>query len=224
MLEVERFQGEETPMATPRRALIVIDAQHQYFGGLLASEHPPRDQSVAKIGDALDAAAGSNIPVVIVQHELPEGAPVFAAGSDGHRLHPEIERRASAASKRVSKSVASVFERTGLADWLRAEGVDTIALTGYMTNNCVVASAAAAEPLGFAVEVLSDATGAIPLSNHAGSASAKQVHETLMTLLNSNWATVATTDAWVDAVRTGATLPKSNLAESVTGGRAVAGG
>jgi nicotinamidase-related amidase len=97
-----------------------------------------------------------------------------------------------------------------------------VTLTGYMTNNCVVASAAAAEPLGFTVEVLSDATGAIPLSNDSGSASAAQVHETLMTLLNSNWAAVALTDAWVGAVEAGTTLPRGNLVESATAGRSIA--
>jgi nicotinamidase-related amidase len=208
-------------MAAPRRALIVIDAQQQYFDGLLAIEHPPRDQSIAKIADALDAATTRQVPVVLVQHELPEGAPVFAAGSDGHRLHPEVERRAEGASKRVSKSVASVFEGNDLAEWLRADGIDTITLTGYMTNNCVVASAAAAEPLGFTVEVLSDATGAIPLSNDAGSSTAAQVHETLMTVLSSNWAAVATTDAWVAAVQAGTTLPRNNLAESAVAGRSI---
>ena len=206
-------------MSSPRRALIIIDAQQQYFDGLLAIEHPPRDRSIAKVVDALDAAASSDVPVVIVQHELPEGSPVFAAGSAGHRLHPEIEGRADAASKRVSKRLASVFEGTGLLEWLRAEDVDTITLTGYMTNNCVLASAAAAEPLGFTVEVLSDATGAIPLSNRTGSASAAQVHETVMTVLGSNWAAVATTDDWIAAVLAGATLPRSNLAESAMAGR-----
>ena len=209
-------------MSSPRRALIIIDAQQQYFDGLLAIEHPPRDQSIAKIVEALDVASSSDVPVVIVQHELPEGAPVFALGSDGHRLHPEIEQRADAASKRVSKSLASVFEGTGLLEWLRAEDVDTITLTGYMTNNCVLASAAAAEPLGFTVEVLSDATGAIPLSNATGSASAAQVHETVMTLLNSNWAAVATTADWISAVRAGTTLSGSNLAESAMAGRSIA--
>jgi nicotinamidase-related amidase len=206
-------------MTSPRRALIVIDAQQQYFDGLLAIEHPPRDRSVAKIGEAIDVATTSQVPVVIVQHELPEGAPVFATGSDGHRLHPEIERRTERASKRVSKTVASIFEGTGLVEWLRAEGIDTIALTGYMTNNCVLASAAAAEPHGLTVEVLSDATGAIPLSNDAGSSSAAHVHQTLMTLLSSNWAAVATTDTWIGAVQAGTTLPRSNLAESAAAGR-----
>lgn len=91
-----------------------------------------------------------------------------------------------------------------------------------MTNNCVLASAAAAEPFGLTVEVLSDATGAIPLSNDAGLASAAQVHETLMTQLDSNWAAVATTDAWIDAVRAGTGLPKSNLVESAITGRSIA--
>jgi nicotinamidase-related amidase len=201
--------------------LIIIDAQQQYFDGVLAIEHPPRGQSIAKIAEAFDAATSNDVPVVIVQHELPEGAPVFAVGSDAHRLHPEIDQRAAAASKRVSKSLASVFEGTGLLEWMRSEGLDTITLTGYMTNNCVLASAAAAEPLGFGVEVLSDATGAIPLSNATGSASAAQVHETVMTLLNSNWAAVATTADWIDAVQTGTTLSSSNLAESAMAGRSI---
>lgn len=209
-------------MNPPRRALVIIDAQQQYFDGLLAIEYPPRDQSVAKIVDALEAAAQHDVPVVIVQHEAPEGSPVFAPGSDGHRLHPDIEQRADVASKRVSKHHASIFEGTGLVDWLRAEGIDTIALTGYMTNNCVVGSAAAAEPHGFTVEVLSDATGAIPLSNDAGDASAAQVHATVMALLASNWAAVATTDTWIDAVREGSTLTRSNLVESAMAGRSIA--
>ena len=208
-------------MTAPRRALIVIDAQQQYFDGLLAVEHPPRDESVAKIAEAIDAASSRDVPVVIVQHELPEGAPVFATGSDGHRLHPQIEQRADGAAKRLSKYVASVFEGNDLADWLRAEGIDTVTLTGYMTNNCVVASAAAAEPLGFSVEVLSDATGAIPLSNAAGSSTAAQVHETLMTILASNWAAVSTTDGWVGALSEGTELSRSNLVESALTGRSL---
>lgn len=116
----------------------------------------------------------------------------------------------------ISKQLSSVFADTDLETWLQDEGIDTITLTGYMTNNCVVASAAAAEPLGFTVEVLSDATGAININNEAGSSSARQVHETLMALLNSNWAAVSTTIDWTRAVDTGDALAPSNLAVSAT--------
>lgn len=207
-------------MTDPRRALIVIDAQQQYFDGLLAVEYPPRNESIIQIATAIDTALGNDVPVVIVQHELPAEAPVFAAGSDAQQLHPEIERRADQAALRFSKTFGSVFAGTDLLEWLRSENIDTVTLTGYMTNNCVLASAAAAEPLGLTVEVLSDATGAIPLSNDAGSASAQQVHQTLMTLLNSNWAAVTTTQNWVDALEHGAALTGGNLVESAMAGRA----
>jgi hypothetical protein len=43
-----------------------------------------------------------------------------------------------------------------------------------------------------------------------------------MTLLHSNFAAVATTGQWVDAVRNGSTLEKGNLVESALNGRSAA--
>jgi hypothetical protein len=79
--------------------------------------------------------------------------------------------------------------------------------------------AVAAEPVGFTVEVLSDATGAIDIVNSAGSAPAKQAHETIMAVLNSNWAAVATTSAWTEAVKSENALAGDNLIESAARGR-----
>lgn len=53
-----------------------------------------------------------------------------------------------------------------------------------------------------------------------GTASAQQVHETLMTLLHSNWAAVTTTDAWATAATDGDRLTKSDLVTSATQGLA----
>lgn len=206
-------------MPTPRRALIVIDAQQEYFEGLLPIQYPARDLSLARIVEAMDTAERAGIPIVLVQHEAPAGYPVFAPESSTFQLHPEIAKRADHAAHRVTKSFASVFAGTGLEAWLRDREIDTVALLGYMTNNCVIGSAAAAEPLGFTVEVLSDATGAIDIVNSAGSASAKQVHETIMAVLNSSWAAVATTSAWVEAVKSDNALARDNLIESAARGR-----
>ena|SRR5690554_3341158 len=206
-------------MSTPRRALIVIDAQQEYFEGLLPIQYPARDASRARIAEAMDAAEQAGIPAVVVQHKAPAGFPVFAPESATFALHPEIAKRAENAAHRFTKPFASIFAGTGLEAWLREREIDTITLVGFMTNNCVIGSAAAAEPLGFTVEVLSDATGAIDIVNTAGSAPAKQVHETIMALLNSNWAAVATTSAWVEAVKSERALAKDNLIESAARGR-----
>jgi nicotinamidase-related amidase len=206
-------------MPAPRRALIVIDAQQEYFEGLLPIQYPARDESVARIADAMDAAERAGIPAVVVQHQAPTGFPVFAPESPTFELHPEIAERAGSAAHRFTKPFASIFAGTGLDEWLRERQIDTITIVGYMTNNCVIGSAAAAEPFGIAVEVLSDATGAIDIVNSAGSAQAQQVHETIMALLNSNWAAVATTSAWIEAVQSEDALAGDNLIESAARGR-----
>lgn len=207
-------------MTAPNRALVIIDVQNDYFAGPLSIQFPPREGSLANIARAMDAARDAGVPVLTVQHIFPAGAPVFAEGSEGAELHPEIARRAEGAAKHVTKSVASVFAIEGVPEWLRENGIDTVTLVGFMTNNCVIGTAAGAEPLGLAVEVLSDATGAIHLANEAGSVSAQQVHETLLTLLHSNWAAVGDTDAWVAALASGEALPKSDLGTSAVQGAA----
>ncbi|MBD7956835.1 isochorismatase family protein [Microbacterium sp. Sa4CUA7] len=209
-------------MSAPRRALIIIDAQQEYFDGLLPIQYPDREQSIARIRTAMDAAEAAGIPLVVVQHELPAEAPVFAVGSATHQNHPAVADREARAAKLVGKQFASVFAGTELDAWLREQGIDTVTLAGYMTNNCILASAADAEPRGFAVEVLSDATGAIDLANEAGSAAARNVHETVMALLHSNWAAVADTATWTAALQSGEALPQSDLVSSAAQGRASA--
>lgn len=207
-------------MNTPRRALILIDVQQQYFDGPFEIQYPPHQESLPTIVRAVDAATAAGIPIVAVQHSSGEGAPVFAPGTPEFDLHPEIEGRRTDAWKGVVKQFGSVYADTDLTGWLRQQGIDTVTLVGYMTNNCVLASAVEAESLGFATEVLSDATGAINLANDAGFADARTVHTTLLTLLNSNWAAVSTTAEWADALGTRQSLKRSDLGSSAIAGAA----
>lgn len=205
-------------MASPRRALVLVDIQQQYFDGPLEIHSPSHTDSLAKITQAIDAANEASLPVVVVQHSAGPGAPVFNPDAAEFALHPEIERLRTDDWKHVVKQYSSVYPGTGLAEWLRERDIDTVTLAGYMTNNCILASAAEAEVLGFTTEVLSDATGAIHLSNAAGSASATTVHQTLMALLQSNWAAVASTDEWAAAAAAGSSIAASNLVESAIAG------
>lgn len=120
-----------------------------------------------------------------------------------------------------TKAFSSALADDALVQGLKDRGVDTLTLVGYMTNNCVLATAAHAETLGFKVEVLSDATGAIHMKNSAGEASARQVHETLMVLLNSNWAAVASTAEWLEALAAGQALQASDLGSTAVAGSQV---
>ena len=209
-------------MTAKRRALIVVDVQNEYFDGILQVQYPPRDQTLANVARAMDVAVELDMPVVVLQHELPEGAPVFAVGSSSWALHPEVERRLKPDFKLASNVYGSAFTGDGVAEWLESKQVDTITIVGYMTNNCDIATAVDAEARGIAAEVLSDASGAIHLANDAGSVSAEQLHTTLM--VNSNFAAVGDTDSWTEAARAGTELTKSDLGTSAMQGRAQFGG
>ncbi len=200
----------------PRRALVVIDIQQEYFDGPLAIQFPPREDALARVLDAIVVAQEFDLPIVIVQHESPATSPVFAAGSASQQLHPQLDDRMRPEWLRIVKRFASVFDETELVSWCRDNEIDTLTLVGFMTNNCVLATAAGAAPHGLSVEVLSDATGAINLSNEAGSLSARQIHKALMILLHSNFAAVTTTDQWDAYVRDQVAAPKSNLIASAT--------
>lgn len=87
-----------------------------------------------------------------------------------------------------------------------------------MTNSCVLASAVEGGGLGFTTKVLSDATGAINITNEAGAAAAETVHCTIMDVLHSKLAAVATTGAWAQALAAGTALPSSDLGSSAVQG------
>jgi len=196
-------------MTVPRRALLVIDVQNEYFTGKLRIEHPPVDTSLPNIVQAIEAARAAGIPVVTVQHDSPESSPVFARHSEGWQLHPAIA--AFRADHHLHKSRASAFAGTDLQDWLAAHDVDTLTIVGYMTHNCDAATIYQAANLGLQVEWLTDATGALPYANDAGQASAEEIHRVFATVFHSNFAAVASTGAWTEAVAAGRALAPDNI-------------
>lgn len=195
--------------ASPRRALLVIDVQNEYFTGDFQIEYPPTTISLNNIGLAMDAASAAGVPVIVVQHDMPEGAPIFSRGTLGWQLHPEIAKRP--ADHHIIKSMASSFTGTDLAQWLSAKGIDTLTVVGYMTHNCDAATIYHASHAGLKVEVLEDATGSLPYENAAGKASAEEIHRVFCTVFHSSFAAVTSTKNWIAAVKEGRAIEQDNV-------------
>lgn len=193
----------------PKRALIVIDVQNEYFSGNLRIEYPPVGDSLPNILRAMDAAHAAGIPVVVVRHLAPAGAPIFAPGSHGVELHPQVAERPR--DLLLDKSKASALSGTGLGDWLRERGVDTLTIVGYMTHNCDDSTARQAAHEGWQVEFLDDASGSLPYVNSAGAATAEEIHRVFSVVLHSSFAAVASTADWLAAVGSGKALERDNI-------------
>lgn len=181
-----------------KRALVVIDVQNEYIEGNFRIEYPPTESSLTQIAKAIDAANAAAIPVIAVQHLLPADAPIFAEESEGAELHPTVAARPY--SVLIKKALPSVFSSEAFGPWLKEHAIDTLTIVGYMTHNCNDATAREAMHRGYHVEVLSDAAGSLPYKNKGGTVSAEELHRSTLTVMESAYAAVMTTDQWMSSL------------------------
>ena len=197
---------------SPRRALIVVDVQNEYFTGNLQIEYPPSSGSIANIAKIMDAATAAGVPVVVIQQDSPAGGQAFAVGSHGWQLHDEVAKRHR--DVLFNKPLPSAFSETGLAAWLEAHGIDTVTVVGYMTHNCNDTTIKHAFDRGLAVEFVHDASGAVSYANRAGYASAEEIHRVFSVVEHSRFAAVLSTDEWLQALATGAVPERGDILSS----------
>jgi nicotinamidase-related amidase len=178
----------------PRRALLVIDVQNEYFaGGALPVTHP--SGSLPRILEAMDQASKAGIPIVVVRHSEPATEDVFQAGSQAWQLRPEVEERPR--SHLVDKRLPGSFTGTDLEAFLRSREVDTVVISGYMTQMCCDTTARQAAHMGLGVEFLSDATGTLDFANEAGRIGAEELHRSVLVTQQSAFGRVISTDEWI---------------------------
>lgn len=196
------------------RALLVIDVQREYFDGAIKIGWPPAKFSLPVILEVIQIAQENSMPIIYVRHENPVGAAAFAKDSLGVNFHFEISQKIRQEDLVITKHLASAFDGTSLDEYLRQHDITAVTLVGYMTNNCIFATAEGAVAHGYQAEIISDACGAINISNELGAVSARQIQEVLLTVLHSNFAAITTKDQWKVAVQDGVVIPKSNLLAS----------
>jgi len=178
----------------PKRALLVIDVQNEYFTGKLPITYPAG--SLANVLSAMDVAREHGVPVVVIQHASPKpDAPVFRKGSTEWELHPEVAARPHDAL--IHKALPGSFTGTELETGLRERGVGTVVIAGYMTQMCCDTTARQAMHLGFRVEFLSDATGTLAIKNDAGEVSDEELHRAILVTQQMRFSLVIKTDDWI---------------------------
>lgn len=179
----------------PKRALLVIDVQNEYFTGKLPISYPAG--SLRNVLSAMDAARANGQPVVVIQHASPQpDAAVFRKGSKEWELHPEVAARQH--DVLIHKSLPGSFTGTELEKWLRGQGVETVVVAGYMTQLCCDTTARQAMHLGFDVEFLSDGTGTLAIKNDAGEVSGEELHRAILVTQQMRFSRVLKTSTWIN--------------------------
>lgn len=116
-------------------ALLVIDVQKEFFSLNQACSDSLKS-AIEYVNAAIEFFRKKNFPIVVIQHKSEErglvpGKPGFDV-PESVRLEPE--------DMRIVKTYGNSFTKTGLAEKLKELGVDTLIVTGFCAEFCVLST------------------------------------------------------------------------------------
>ncbi|MDS9468810.1 cysteine hydrolase family protein [Paracoccus sp. MBLB3053] len=175
----------------PKKALIVIDIQNDYF--------PDGDWPLAGVEEAaanaarlIAAARKAGDLVVHIQHEFESpDAPFFRPGSEGAAIHPLV---APAKDEHVVlKHQINSYLDTDLRAHLDQNGVSELVICGNMSHMCVDAATRASADFGYPVVLIHDACASRDLEFNGTRVPAAMAHAAFMSALSFAYAKALST-------------------------------
>ncbi len=97
----------------------------------------------------------------------------------------------------IEKALPGSFTDTGLDAWLRDRSINSVTISGYMTQMCCDSTARQAFHNGYGVKFLSDATGTLSVANRAGTISDADLHRAVLVTQQMRFSQVMTTAEWI---------------------------
>ncbi len=194
-----------------RTALVVVDMQTAFLKPGLPSEVPMAREivpNINRLATAFRAAGGSVVWVTTTFDEniftewssflggtvSPEMAKQIARqlmeGAEGHPLWPDMEAEDGDMRSVKRRFSAFIQGSSDIEAQLRSRGIDTLAVTGTLTNVCCEATARDAMMRNFHVIMVTDGNATYT----------DAIHNASLTSMSINFADVMTTDEVIGAL------------------------
>jgi len=173
-----------------KTALVVVDMQNAFMlpgvahsPCLMAQEIVPH---INRLAVAVRATGGTVVWIkttytdetleswsvyysMVGTHGTVKRAKALAADSKGHELWPALEVRSEDLIVEKNRFSAFIQGSSDLADVLRARGLDTVLITGTVTNVCCESTARDAMMLNFKTVMITDGNAAVTDEDHNAS-------------------------------------------------------
>ena len=114
-------------------ALLVIDMQKAYFAG---ESRESMENAAEYINETADLFRNANKQIIWIQDEDKEGGVI--EGSEGFEIIDLLKPKDN--EKRIIKHYGNSFNKTDLIEHLSKERIDTIIITGYCAEYCVLST------------------------------------------------------------------------------------
>jgi nicotinamidase-related amidase len=125
-------------------ALLVIDVQNEFFNLNQGCSDSPKS-AIEYINAAIDLFRKKNFPIVVIQHKDEKQG--LVPGNTGFDVPQNV--KLAPQDIRIVKTHGSSFTKTGLAEKLKELGVDTVIVSGFCAEFCVLSTYRGAEDFDF---------------------------------------------------------------------------
>jgi nicotinamidase-related amidase len=143
-----------------RPALLVIDVQKQFFEFSPTTAQSLKE-AIEYINAAIDLFRQNELPVISVQHVDEERD--LVPGEEGFDLPDALDILPS--DLHIQKTYSNSFNKTPLEGELRERGVDTVIVTGFAAEYCVLSTYRGAQDLDMTPVVLRGSLASPSLEN-----------------------------------------------------------
>ena len=129
--------------------LLVIDIQNEFFK-LNQAASDSLKAAIECVNAAIDLFRKKNFPIVVIQHKSEDED--LVPGKAGFEVPATLKLQPQ--DIRIVKTYGNSFTKTGLAEELRKLGVDTVIVTGFCAEYCVLSTYRGAQDFDFTPIVL----------------------------------------------------------------------
>jgi nicotinamidase-related amidase len=141
-------------------ALLVIDVQKRFFKFSPTTAQSLKD-AIEYINAAIALFREKDLPVICVQHMDKEEK--LVPGEEGFELPEELDILPS--DLHIHKTYGNSFNKTSLGGELRNLGIDTVIITGFCAEDCVLSTCRGAEDIDLTPIILRGALASGNLKN-----------------------------------------------------------
>jgi len=179
----------EQPLPLKDAALVMIDCQNTYRRGVM--QLTGVEAALQEARRLLIMARDLNVPVFHVQHDAGPGTPYDIRDGIG-AIADEVAPVAG--EPVIVKHYPNAFVQTDLDQRLKAAGIDSIILAGFMTHMCINSTAHGGFNLGYKATIVASATATRPLVSTNGNVlTAREVHDAAIASSRDLYASIADT-------------------------------
>lgn len=178
-----------------KTALLIVDVQNDYFpsgkneliGSLEAS---------LRIKILLEELRRKNIEIIYIQHiSKSPTATFFLPNTQGVEIHKNVYPNKE--DRIFIKHYPNSFRDTGLDEYCRNKGIDTLVIVGMMSHMCIDTTVRAGYDLGYKIVVIRDCCATKDLKMGERVVKAEEVQIAYMVAIKGTFGEVKTVEEYI---------------------------